>query len=86
MNTFLRKMLNWRTGRQADKSDFTGPSVGQGSKKSNLEKRNSIWEEKNNRCFAKNMVHKSNIHYSEIYQKKTEKIYSLLNLKKINST
>ena len=53
-------------------SDFIGPSIGQGSKKSNLEQGAPLFERENNRKlnpFIKTMVHSSNIHYSKINKK-----------------
>ena len=59
--------------RQTENSDFIGPCVGQGSKKSNLEQSATFFErEKNNRKlnpFIKTMLHGSNIHYSKVNQK-----------------
>ena len=59
-----------------ENSDFIGPSVGQGSKKSNLEQGATLYERENNRKlnpFIKTLVHRSNIHYSETNKKETEK-------------
>ena len=61
--------------RQTEDSDFSGPSVGHGSKKviSGTEECHSVWEGKKNRKlnpFMKTMLYRSNIHYSKINQKK----------------
>ena len=71
-NPFLRKLPNWRT----DNNDFIGPSVGQGSKISNLEKFNSLWEGK---IIVNHIVSSKLWFISQIYtilkyiKKKTEK-------------
>ena len=60
--------------RQTDKSCFIGPSVGQTSKKSYLKQKSATLFERKNNCklnaFMKTMIHRSNIHYSKINQKR----------------
>ena len=60
-----------RIDGQTSSSDFIEPSVGQGSKKIKFGKVRLPSRGKNNvkpNPFIKTMVHRSNTHYSEMYQ------------------
>ena len=78
--------------KQTDREQcFIGPSTGRESKNSNLEQSGTLIERENNNLklnsFIKTLAHTSNIHYSNINQKKeTEKTiynYFLWNYKKM---